>query len=320
MSSSAQHIKRKGLVRMKDGQMRTEEVFTLLDREAARVSGLSFADGEGEAFAPWSGVRSYEEDVIVVADWQAESEGIDIIGLPVLSETGRHYGAIHDFSFEKDGQLEWLLLGDADTLHMVPADALSFVGEDALFLKTPVDESLWQTLDERLFREEDRADFFNAKEVFDLGVEDVNSLIQKAWRRLGKDLPVAELGQWGGKVQGKVQRTLGAFMDDVNERLRELRSKGDEEAIHAVYKDLGGKSVKKAIFDDDGNELLHPGQVITEERIKAVIRADKIFDLYRLSSDFSDLESETPADTEPTTDEAKEDAQAAPNDEETSQE
>lgn len=287
MNISARQMIQKDIVRMTDGHVVSQGIAPLITPQSHDISGFLFKENDQSLFVPWEQVISYENDIIVVSDWQEEpSSGIDLLGLPVFNENGQRFGYIVDFSLTDTGHLDKILLhqrNEASTFHMLSSSYVSIIGEEAIFLSSAMTQDDWLSPDFTLFSDHDCSS--TEEHQSDIGFAEFNQLMQKAWKRISKEMPVSELNGWSGKMQ----EYFTSFMSDVNKRVQELRNK-DDHAVQSVYHDLAGKTVKENLYDNKDNVLLTPGQIITEAAIKNVIAADKVFELYRLAINLSDLE------------------------------
>ncbi|MBS5595359.1 MAG: hypothetical protein KHX08_08135, partial [Clostridiales bacterium] len=122
--------------------------------------------------------------------------------------------------------------------------------------------------------------------------EEFINKIGEQWNEIGekisdrvKNVNYDEMVNDLNRLTTKINRQLGDFFDQVIERTSRQRYDRD---VEAVLNDLAGQTVSRPIVNEYGQVIIMPGQEITSDVIKQVLRADRITELYRLARPLSE--------------------------------
>lgn len=265
-----------------------------------RMSGLEVqqaADALGDVMLPIEDVKSFGGDVIVVAvhPQSARITGQDLLNMPVLTETGDMIGRIKNIAFDDKGQIIELLLQDGYVAktkgnHATLAGSdITRIGKEVIIVNKDITTLHFGDADEEMYAEQSRPHIGDAKsahydELFDSmsrkvssSVNEIGSKIGNRMRQIDADTLNAEFNKFTDNMNREMGRLFDGLMEQFGTRTRDF----SDSDVRAIVTDLNGNTVSKPINDKRGVVLLMPGQLINEEKIRLVIAADKVADLYR---------------------------------------
>lgn len=207
-------------------------------------------------------------------------------------------GKVIDMAIDREGRLlEFLLSGGLVMAKMSKPAVLSVltisrIGTDALICQIDSDTVGFSPADERLYKEAlHRKDDKEEDKSRQKSEEFINK-IGEQWNEIGekisdrvKNVNYDEMVNDLNRLTTKINRQLGDFFDQVIERTSRQRYDRD---VEAVLNDLAGQTVSRPIVNEYGQVIIMPGQEITSDVIKQVLRADRITELYRLARPLSE--------------------------------
>lgn len=241
-----------------------------------RLQGIIMEGGDMIAFED---LASCQGDAIAVKEGAQviPPRGRSLLGLRVMSREGRSFGTVQDFIFDAGGQVTLLKLGDipADGSSLkasLPAEALDALGEDVLFV-TPEAEKLLHYEE----REEGYGEMLGKK--LTASVSDLTQLFNQKMKQVDKEAISQDLHRITDQVNREFTRILDGILDQVSSK----RMTFADDDYSAILMDLQGHTVSKPILDKRGEVIIMPGQAITEERVRRVVEAERVADLYRLA-------------------------------------
>ena len=295
---SVRQLMAKDIIDVTSGTLLNVASTWLFDGSTQGLTGILPSEAQG--FIPKQTIKAFAGDVIVIdgVDKGGEVSGIDLIGLPVINEDGVLIGKVIDMAIDREGRLlEFLLSGGLVMAKMSKPAVLSVltisrIGTDALICQIDSDTFGFSPADERLYKEAlHRKDDKEEDKSRQKSEEFINK-IGEQWNEIGekisdrvKNVNYDEMVNDLNRLTTKINRQLGDFFDQVIERTSRQRYDRD---VEAVLNDLAGQTVYRPIVNEYGQVIIMPGQEITSDVIKQVLRADRITELYRLARPLSE--------------------------------
>lgn len=237
---------------------------------------------EGDDMIALKDVLSYDGDVIVLRD-DAEKlavEGHSLIDLLVMTREGKYFGNVEDFTLDGNGEVQELLLSDMrpgklEAIGFLPRSVFEKIGEEVLFVGPEAkDKYRKETYDAK---EDGLGDIFGKR--LSSSVSEFSHRVNEKMKQVDREAISQDLARLTGLVNREFSRILDGVLDQVGSK----RVHFEEDDLSAIIEELRGHTVSKPILDRRGEVILMPGQLISEERVRKVVEAEKVAELYRLA-------------------------------------
>lgn len=268
----------------------------LVNEDAKTITCLGVRVNEEEplVYVDFKDIEELKGDVLTFSGKTTASTGTPILDFPVITTKGIVIGRVNDFAFFENGDIIELLLSGSYVEHKVDGrgvfsiNQVEKIGKQAI-LTNRNEEAL-------IFSEpaEDRYDArssFSRKEIFENVTKKVADSIEGIGSKvkgLDSDMLTGEFG----KFTDSLNREVGKLFDGIVDKVTNRKRGAFDNDLESIFQDVSGKTVRKPINDKNGEIIIMPGQLITLERVQAVIAADKVAELYRWVEPFDSPESE----------------------------
>lgn len=248
---------------------------------------LGFVVGEGDMVAR-EDVLSYEGDVIVLKEGAevGPAHGQSLMDKIVMTRQGKYFGRIEDFTLDSAGKVDRIYLADlrpelADLIGTLPVAVFDGLGEEVLFVTEKASDAFQQK--RRPQTDAGMGDRFSRK--FSSSVSELSHRFNERMKQVDRDAIYQDLS----KITEQVNREFSKLLDGVLDQVTAKRVVFEEDDLSAILMDLHQHTVSKPILDKRGEVILMPGQRITEDKVRRVVEAEKVAELYRLALRMEDL-------------------------------
>ena len=252
------------------------------DNKTVAGFGVISQDVETTSFVGFDKIKHFSGDVV-------------ILDFPLITFSGKIIAKVWDIAFSTSGKLEEILLENEKLdksigrFSVLQAEYISKIGKEAILSSLSEEELILEKPDEDLYQ--------NLTETFHKS-EFIEGLSKKFKDSLGeignrvKNIDTDHLNQEFNRFTESVNYEVGKLIDGLMEKFAIKRKSTFDTDRDAIFRDLGGKTVEKPIYDKNEEVILMPGQVITMDKIVQVIENNKLADLYRLAITFAEKEGE----------------------------
>ncbi|MDK2824309.1 MAG: hypothetical protein PWQ67_2333 [Clostridia bacterium] len=205
---------------------------------------------------------------------------------------------------------------------LLKGEKVSRIGKDVLIAAAEVDETGLEELDNHEYEESVVSTFIevkeDAQEVYDESkeklqetkeniVEEIETSkisAKNAWQQaISKAKKISEewtfkIKEQAGKVEGEAKELwteaqsvtqkqiekLNHIKEKWQEKLANIQNKKQDEFGEQLLNEIKGKTVSKTLYDDEGNAIILPGQVINDEIFKKAGEKGKLHELFILAA------------------------------------
>lgn len=310
---SARTIAAKQIIELKTGSILNGLAACTFSPDEKALSGIIVEDQGTMKWISRKVIHSFSADVVIVDDIQDFKENennINPIGMPAITNNGILIGRILDVAIDNDGNLLELLLDGGMVRErnqrpsILPVANVDFIGKDVFICSFDTKEDSFLEADKSLYklaltkstRPKDKLfeETIKYEEVFDQmtkhvshSMNELGSKISEKIKFMDKDSVSQELNRFTDSLN----REVGKFMDNFNEQFSARKKEINQKDIDAVLNDLSGNTVRRPVNDKKGQVIVMPGQLINEEKIRDIIAADKVAELYRMAVPLDNMEA-----------------------------
>ena len=267
------------------------------DNKTVAGFGVISQDVETTSFVGFDKIKHFSGDVVIIDKFEKDElcVGKTILDFPLITFSGKIIAKVWDIAFSTSGKLEEILLENEKLdksigrFSVLQAEYISKIGKEAILSSLSEEELILEKPDEDLYQ--------NLTETFHKS-EFIEGLSKKFKDSLGeignrvKNIDTDHLNQEFNRFTESVNYEVGKLIDGLMEKFAIKRKSTFDTDRDAIFRDLGGKTVEKPIYDKNEEIILMPGQVITMDKIVQVIENNKLADLYRLAITFAEKEGE----------------------------
>lgn len=309
---SARSIAAKQIVAIESGSILNGLASCTISPKEKYFCGLSIEDQGTMKWIPIESIRSFTADVVIVDAVQQETiKGINPIGMPAVTQEGRLIGRIIDVAFDQEGRLMEILLDGGivseknkrpGILSIINVDV---IGKDVFICSIDLESPSFAEADKEVYKlalskasrkkSNDSKETLKYEEIFDQITQHVSSSMNELGSRISdrlRNMDRDSISQELNRFTDGLNREAGKFMDGFIEQFVAHKKEVNQKDVDAVLNDLAGNTVKRPVNDKNGQVIIMPGQLINEEKVRAVMTADKVAELYRMAVPLDDKEAE----------------------------
>lgn len=233
-------------------------------------------------------VTDIDQRVVVMRELAAcgLEDARDVLKLACADRNGHLLGTVEGFSFQNASkELTELIIGSENGSYALDASLIAKIGTGAVLLRVD-DSELEKNYIENEQEETASSKEMSAEELFQtMGrrmSESVSEISQKAREKV-KNIDTENLSSEFNRFTENVNSEITKLMDNVLGQFTSRRYNAYDAEVQSILRDLHNYTVEKTVNDRQGNPIISPGQIISEERIRLVIENDKIAELYRVA-------------------------------------
>ncbi len=285
---STKALEKKQVVELKKGSVVEGRITFVFHPENKNIDALVIFQKDHCLYATRDSIKTFTSDVIIVEEFveRVEKEQ-QFYNHPVITLDGRQMGSVRDMAVDESGTLQEILvdLQKSDSAKTIDCDQVARIGDNVIFLKDDVYLYQYALSEEKNHKNDDSN--LKYEEFFDQmtrrvsgSVNDFGSKVSQKFKHLEKE----SFSQDMSRFTDAVNREVGKFIDGIMEQISGSKKDLNQQDIDAVLNDVKGQTVRKSISDKQGNVIIFPGQIINEERVRSIMQADKIAELYRMAT------------------------------------
>lgn len=247
----------------------------------------SMPNGE-EKTAAIDNVTDIDQQVVVMREvLPYEEDGTcNVLVLTCADRNGHLLGKINAFSFMRDSrELTTLTISSEKAIYDIDASVIGRIGTGAVLLNKD-DSELEKTVKEEYGNPDDSQKEMSAEEIFQTVGKRVSDSMSGLGQKLGervKNLDTDNLSMEFNRFAENINGEITKLMDNVLGQFSSRKYNAYDAEVQSILRDLHNYTVEKPISDRNGDVIIIPGQIITEEKIRTVIANDKIAELYRVA-------------------------------------
>lgn len=293
---SIKMLSEKQMVMLDKGKLVPTISEVLIDSTNFTLSGVVITTKNGLKMVPATCLLSLTGDVIVAkgSDCLEEPYGKNILNLPIMTPKGVYIGKIVDSFMDETKKITKIIIDNPnnyETYRKIELDDIDMIGKDVILTKGEEDAILFteEDLEEKLFynkRFEMKKEAFN-DEIFDKVGKKISTSVNEVGSKLSsrlKQVDSEQINQEIANLTNSINREIGRFVEGVVEYIPYWKQDYSDSDVSVIYKDLSTSTVSKPIQDKRGEVIIMPGQLINEDKIRQIIAAEKVADLYRLAT------------------------------------
>lgn len=259
---------------------------------------------------PLDNVKAFGSHTVTINNFSdvMAVEGVDIIGMSIVTIDGTVLGKVLDFAFDpQSGDIcEYVLAGGLlkdlpAEKGILPNNYIVSIGRDVIIAQEKINSSdlanyddafyyNWQEIDALLedLSEEETSSADNETNLDDL-VEDLTLKVNKTIEDVTDKLK--EVNTEG--IADKLKLQADKFTEEARDLLGSVKSKfvtkdkkaSSETALaEQIVEQLQGSTVEKPLLDEEGNVIIWPGQIIGVEEVMYAVNVGKLQDLIGLTT------------------------------------
>lgn len=269
----------------------------LLAGSPLTVQAAAYTGPDGQkGICDISMLTDIDQRVVVMrqlAPFEAEGRR-DILTLACADKNGHLLGSVEGFSFNSASKaLTKIVVASAAGSYAVDASLIAKIGTGAVLLGAD-DSELQKAYIEKEEEDAASAKEMTAEELFQtVGKrmsESVSEISQKVGEKV-KNIDTDNLSSEFNRFTENVNSEITKLMDNVLGQFSSRRYNAYDAEVQSILRDLHNYTVERPVNDRQGEAIIIPGQVITEEKIRTVIDNDKIAELYRVAVPIEDGET-----------------------------
>lgn len=271
-------------------------VVDVLIEESKKLSGFEMVDNDAKTikFIPFSKVKNFSGDIVTVSSDSLvdNSTGVSTIKLLLVTEEGKVIGKILDFSINESGVLEDLFVDTEDSalelerFLIYPERYVQKIGKEVLFAEM-VDITCLDSVENSIFNQ-NKNQHFDTSEQFDKIFRRISHSFEEVGQKF-KSFDGDMLNQEFSKFTDSLNNEANRLFDNIRDKLANKKRVHFDTDLDAIYRELGGKTVRQPIYDKGNEAIIIPGQVITQERIEKIAFSNHLVELYRFAIDFDEF-------------------------------
>ncbi len=309
---SARSIAAKQIIELETGSILNGLAACLISPGEKALSGITVEDEGKMKWISKDAIRSFTADVVIAAEiLNLEGNGVNPIGMPAVTNKGTLIGRVLDVAVDGDGKLLELLLdgGIIKEQNQKPSVLsianIEFIGQDVFMCSPNTDKDSFAEADKNLYKlalrksthmtDDQSEETIKYEEIFDQMTKHVSNSMNELGNRISekiKNMDKDSISQELNRFTDGLNREVGKFMDGFVEQFSARKKEVNQKDVDAVLNDLGGNTVRRPVNDKNGQVIIMPGQLINEDKVRAIMAADKVAELYRMAVPLDDKEAE----------------------------
>lgn len=280
----------KDVLNLETGDLIGEVTGVLVTETPLRVIALVLYNGafvEAEqrlTFCDYRMVTDVDQQAVVVSACPAylPSDGKNLMDLSCIDCNGKLIGHVIDCEWQSiDGVISEIIVEQRYERVSVPINAVGKIGSGAVVLNITAGQLQKQETTTNAHYDEDDAD-----ETLHHLIRRMSASLSVAGQRVGervKQIDADEINREVNRFTEKVGKELRNVIETISEQTKTPKNATMESEITSVMRDLENFTVSAPIYDHDGDLIVMPGQMVTEEIVRHVIENGKIAELYRVA-------------------------------------
>lgn len=283
----------KDVLNLENGDLLGTVTGVIVSEAPLRVAALAFFNesdveaGQRLIFCDYAMVTDVDQEVVVVSSCPdyLPSDVKNLIGLSCVDCDGKLVGRVIDCGWQGiDGAVTELIVEQKHLQVIVPVSAIEKIGSGAVVLNLFEEQLQKQAASDADCHDKHGEE--NAEELLHHLIRRMGATLSEAGQRVGervKQIDTDEINREVNRFTEKVGKELRNVIETISEQTKTPKNATVESEVISVMRDLNHFTVSTAIYDYNGDLIVMPGQMVTEEVVRRVIESDKIAELYRVA-------------------------------------